>query len=143
MNIYLLDEQQVWTGEMRELEPKQGRPLRSVTVSPPELQAGEYARWAGGAWEVLDGYPAKPKEYRQFTPLSVLELFTEEEQLTIVTASMSVPAVRLWYDKLIAATFVSYADPRMDTGLQTLVGAGLITQERKDAIAEVMGVEVA
>lgn len=141
MNIYLLDENQVWTGESRELAPKQGRPVKSVTVSPPELHSGEYARWTGSTWEVLAAYPAKPHHYRQFTPLTVLELFTEEEQLAIVTASMSVPAVRLWYDKLIAATFVSYEDPRMGAGLQALVDASLITQERKDVIAAVMGAD--
>src|SRR5690606_7669412 len=79
-----------------------------------------------------------PPVYPQFTALEMLDLFTEPEQLAVVEATMSVPAVKLWYDRMIAATFVTYADPRTEGGLQALVGAGLLTSERKDSIVAAM-----
>lgn len=64
------------------------------------------------------------------TPLQFLERFTEAEQLTITAAAMQSPALRLWYDKLMAAQEVVFADPRVSAGLSALVQAGLITQAR-------------
>ena len=79
-----------------------------------------------------------PPVYPQFTALEMLDLFTESEQLAVVEATMSAPAVKLWYDRLIAATFVTYEDPRTEGGLQALVDAGLITADRKGEIVAAM-----
>ena len=68
------------------------------------------------------------------TPLAFIERFTDAEQLAIVTAAMTVPQIRLWYDKLIASTQVIFADPRLNAGLDAMVAAGLITHERRAAI---------
>lgn len=62
--------------------------------------------------------------------LEFIEKFTDAEQLAIVTAAMQVPAVRLWYDKMIAATSIVFADPRLSAGMDALVAAGLITEAR-------------
>lgn len=79
-----------------------------------------------------------PPVYPQFTALQMLDLFTDAEQLAVVEATMSSPAVKLWYDRLIAATFVTYEDPRTEGGLQALVDAGLLTPERKAVIVAAM-----
>lgn len=84
-----------------------------------------------------DYVPPEP-EWPQFTALEMLDLFTEAEQLAVVEATMTSPAVKLWYDRLIAATFVTYGDPRTEGGLQALVDSGLITPERKADIVAVM-----
>jgi len=76
--------------------------------------------------------------YPQFTPLELLDLFTEAEQLAVVGATMSVPAVKLWYDRLIAATYVTYEDPRTEGGLQALVDAELLDPGRKSEIVAAM-----
>lgn len=68
------------------------------------------------------------------TPLQFIERFTGEEQLSIVTAAMTTPALRLWYDKLMAAQEVVFNDPRLSAGLDALVTAGLITAERKSEL---------
>lgn len=68
------------------------------------------------------------------TPLQFVDRFTDDEQLAIVSATMSNPAVKLWYDKLLAAQEVVFADPRLSAGLDNLVAAGLITAERKAQI---------
>jgi hypothetical protein len=64
------------------------------------------------------------------TPLQFINRFTDAEQLAIVTATMQSPVVKLWYDKLLAAQSVEFADPRVASGLDSLVAAGLLTQDR-------------
>lgn len=90
------------------------------------LEPGKW-RFEGGQW-VAYAPPAAPAVT---TPLQFIERFTESEQLAIVTAAMSTPALRLWYDKLMAAQEVVFDDARLSGGLDALVGAGLITAERK------------
>ena len=75
---------------------------------------------------------------KQFTSLEYLDLFTESEQLAVVSATMAVPQVKLWYDKMLAAGYVTIADPRTEGGLAALVGAGLLTEARKLEILAVM-----
>jgi hypothetical protein len=87
----------------------------------------------GAAVQPADIVPEPPQTT---TPLEFIERFTEAEQLAIVTAAMSVPALRLWYDKLMAAQQVVFDDPRLEAGLDALVASGLITQSRKAAILE-------
>lgn len=90
-----------------------------------------------GAEADPDYVPPEP-EYPQFTALEMLDLFTEAEQLAVVEATMTSPAVKLWYDRLIAATFVTYGDPRTEGGLQALVDAGLLDPGRKAEIVAAM-----
>ncbi len=82
--------------------------------------------------------PVKPPKYPRFTALQMLDFFSTEEQLAVVTATLANPAVKLWYDRLLAADYVTYEDPRTEQGLQALVGFGLLDQERKDSIVEAM-----
>jgi hypothetical protein len=81
--------------------------------------------------------PATPV-YPVFAPLELLELFNEGEQLAVVAATMSNAAIKLWYDKLLAASFITYEDPRTEAGLQALVDNGLLTPERKAEIVAAM-----
>lgn len=76
--------------------------------------------------------------YPQFSALEMLDQFTETEQLAVVAATMTEPAIKLWYDRLIAATYVTYEDPRTEAGLQALVDAELITPQRKSEIVAAM-----
>ena len=82
--------------------------------------------------------PAKipAPEYRKLTSLEFLDLFTEAEQLAVATAAMQSAQVKLWYDRTLAAMFITLADPRTEGGLQALVDGGLLTAERK---AEIVG----
>ena len=84
--------------------------------------------------------PAKipAPEYRKLTSLEFLDLFTEAEQLAIATAAMQSAQVKLWYDRTIAAMFITLADPRTEAGLNALVTAGLLTAERKAEIVAAM-----
>ena len=97
-----------------------------------------YLAWlaAGNTPEPAD-VPAPPSP-KQFTSLEYLDLFTESEQLAVVSATMAVPQVKLWYDKMLAAGFITTADPRTEGGLAALVGADLLTAARKIEILEAM-----
>lgn len=83
--------------------------------------------------------PLPPPAPKQFTSLEFLDLFTDEEQLAVASAAMSTAQVKLWYDRMLAASFVSLSDPRTSAGLQALVSAGLLTQVRRNAIVATMG----
>lgn len=86
----------------------------------------------------LPAPPVNAPPYPQLSALEMLGLFTEAEQLAVVEATMGNAAVKLWYDRMIAATFVTYEDPRTEGGLQALVDAQLLTPERKAAIVAAM-----
>ena len=92
----------------------------------------EYAQYL--VWLSEGNTPPPPP--KQFTSLEYLDLFTESEQLAVVSATMAVPHVKLWYDKMLAAGFITTADPRTEGGLSALVGAGLLTEDRK---VEILG----
>lgn len=74
----------------------------------------------------------------QFTSLEFLDLFTQAEQLAVATSTMTQPVVKLWYDRMLAAGFITLADTRTEAGLGALVGAGLLTAERKAEIVSAM-----
>ena len=82
--------------------------------------------------------PPAPVPAPRFTSLEFLALFTDAEQLAVATAAMQSAPVKLWYDKMLAASFVTLDDPRTAAGLGDLVAAGLLTAERKAEIVEAM-----
>lgn len=112
----------------------QGTETHRFVEGQPEFING---RWQQ-SWVMVERELPTETGYPRFTPLEMLDLFTEAEQLAIVGATMSVPEVKLWYDRMLAATFISYEDPRTKDGLQALVDAGLIGPDRKDAIVAAM-----
>ena len=84
-----------------------------------------------------DKLPRPPA--KQFLPLAFFDLFTEAEQLALAAAAIQSPQVKLWYDRVLAASFIiTIEDPRTAAGLDTMVQAGLLTAERKAEIVEAM-----
>ena len=94
--------------------------------------------WLSAGNTPLPADPLPPLPPKQFTSLEYLDLFTEHEQLAVVSATMAVPQVKLWYDKMLAAGYITSADPRTEGGLAALVGAGLLTEARKVEILAAM-----
>ena len=90
---------------------------------------------ADGNPVLTDPPPAPPP---RFTSLEFLDLFTEAEQLAVAAAAMTRAPVKLWYDRTLAASFVTLADPRTEAGLNALVTAELLTAARKAAIVQAM-----
>lgn len=79
-----------------------------------------------------------PPSFPVFEGNAKLDLFTSEEQLAVVTATMTDPVVKLMYDRLLGAAFLTYEDPETEHGLQLLVSKELLTPERKAQIVAVM-----
>ena len=79
-----------------------------------------------------------PPQFPRFYGNAKLDLFTQSEQLKVVTATMSDPVVKLMYDRLINAAFWTYEGPETEEGLAMLVSKKLLTAERKSAIVALM-----
>ena len=100
--------------------------VQEVDLTPEELAAIQ---------------PTPPAERPRFVPLDFLDLFTEAEQLAVVQATLSNADVKLWYDRVLAATYITLDDPRVETGLAALTAAGLLSGERKLAVLAAMEAE--
>jgi hypothetical protein len=48
---------------------------------------------------------AAPTQKTQFTSLEFLDRFTDAEQLAVVAATMQSAPVKLWYERLLAASY--------------------------------------
>ena len=81
--------------------------------------------------------PPEP-QFPRFVGNDKLDLFTQAEQLAVVTATRSDPLVKLMYDRMIGSAYMSYEDPETEVGLSLLVGKGLLTPERKGEIVSLM-----
>lgn len=80
------------------------------------------------------GTPEVPIETTPIVAMSSLEFlerFTVAEQLAVVGATLVSPDIKLWYDKMLAASYIDLNDPRVDEGLSALVTAGLLASQRK------------
>lgn len=75
-----------------------------------------------------------PVTVATIAPLDFLERFTPTEQITIVTAAMQSPQIRLWYDKMLASRSIDVADARVTAGLDALIAAGLLNPSRKSVL---------
>ena len=109
----------------------------SIPADPANTDYAAYLIWLSEGNTPLP-YVEPPAPPNQFTSLEYLDLFTEDEQIAVVSATMGVPLVKLWYDKMLAAGYVTIADPRTEAGLTALVQAGLLQAERKSAILSQM-----
>lgn len=69
-----------------------------------------------------------------FTSLEFFELFTSDEQISVVERTLTSATIKLWYDKMLAADYINLADERTIAGLNALVAADLITEARKNQI---------
>lgn len=108
-----------------------------IPADPANADYQAYLAWLeeGNEPEPAD---LPPKVYPQFRGNAKLDLFTQAEQLAVVTATMSDPLVKLMYDRMIGAAYMSYEDPETEAGLSLLVGKGLLTPERKGEIVSLM-----
>jgi hypothetical protein len=74
-----------------------------------------------------------PPPKRLVWALEFLDRFPESVQLAVVAAAQSNPAIRLWYDRLLANGSVDLDNERLRSGLNAMRDAGLLTQEMIDA----------
>lgn len=84
------------------------------------------------AQHIVDNW-IDPPERRLVWALDFLDRFSEATQLTVVAAAQTNPAIRLWYDRLLANGSVDLNNPRLIAGLHAMRDAGLMTQAEIDA----------
>lgn len=84
------------------------------------------------AQEIIDNWK-EPEERRLVYALDFLDRFLETTQIAVVAAAQTNPAIRLWYDRLLANGSVDLDNPRLIAGLNAMRDAGLITQAEIDA----------
>lgn len=101
--------------------------------APDEVEAG----WLYDG-QVFTAPPPLPPAYPRFFGNAKLDLFSPEEQIAVVTATMTDPIVKLVYDRLIGAAYLSYEDPETEHGLALIESRGLIVPARKAEIVQAM-----
>ena len=79
-----------------------------------------------------------PPPWPRFFGNQKLDLFTQAEQLAVVTATMTDPVVKLLYDRLLGSAYLTYEDAETEQGLAMLVDKGLLTTGRKAEIVAAM-----
>lgn len=84
------------------------------------------------AQEIIDNWK-EPEERKLVYALDFLDRFSETTQLAVVAAAQTNPAIRLWYDRLLANGSVDLNNPRLIAGLNAMRDAGLMTQAEIDA----------
>lgn len=144
----------------RPIDPVRGEPAaintEVATLDPlPNFDpATERPRRASGAWTVElipdpvpepepEPTPEPEPQYPRFFGNEKLDLFTQSEQLAVVTATMSDPLVKLMYDRLLGAAYLTYEDAETEQGLHLLVDKGLLTAARKaEIVARMTGQEI-
>jgi len=107
-----------------------------IPADPSNIDRQQYDAWLAAGNMPQPAPEAAAPQAPGLLPLQFIERFTEAEQLAIVTASMQVPAVKLWYDKLLSASEVVQTDARLIAGMAALVEAGLITSERSAQVLD-------
>ena len=107
--------------------------LRDITSQPDPFTM---------SWPAIPTAPTfadeDPNEYPVFIGNAKFEIFTDEERASILSEAQTNTHVMLLVNRMTGAAYISYADPEMALGLNLLVQFGLLTQERKDAIVQVM-----
>lgn len=107
--------------------------LRDITSQPDPFTM---------SWPAIPTAPTfadeDPNEYPVFIGNAKFEIFTEEERASILSEAQTNIHVMLLVNRMTGAAYISYADPEMALGLNLLVQFGLLTQERKDAIVQLM-----
>ena len=107
--------------------------LRDITSQPDPFTI---------SWPAIPTAPTfadeDPNEYPVFIGNAKFEIFTDEERASILSEAQTNTHVMLLVNRMTGAAYISYADPEMELGLSLLVQAGLLTQDRKDAIVQLM-----
>lgn len=145
MIVYQFDLNGLYIGPV-ELPTSPILPTYHTFQEPPTVLNGEYLIMRNG-WKIMTGTPPVAEDVlitdevfvsetaiRSCEPLDFIERFSEEEQIAIVTATLSNPQVKLWYDKMLASKNVNFDDVRTQAGMHALIDSGIITITRSNEI---------
>jgi len=104
-----------------------------IPDDPSNADRQAFDAWVaeGGQVEPPATGPASP---RLLPPLEFRDRFTPAEEVAITEAAMAAAPLRVWLDRLNAATYVDLDEPRTVEGLTVLESAGLLAPGRREAI---------
>ncbi|CUA97918.1 hypothetical protein [Comamonas thiooxydans] len=124
-------------GSVHEMAPVPGWHI-NLSERVAELQQFEISAPATPTRTFAGSDDPAPPAFPVFVGNAKLDHFTRAEQLAVVQATMTDALVKLMYDRLLAAAYLTYADPETQQGLSLLVSKGLLTPERKEEIVAAM-----
>ena len=118
--------------------PAPGLPPEGKTYieDVPKKEDGKWVQ----TWKEVDLPPpvTPTQQYNRYYGNAKLDLFTTAEQLAVVEAGQTDAYVKLMYDRLLGAAYLTYESEETKQGLDLLVSKGLLTPERREEIATVM-----
>jgi len=106
-----------------------------ILVDGVEPQPGPGWLYKNGQFSLPPEPPAPPVVDRWIIgKVAMISRFTPQEYVGIVGATKTDVEVQAWYDLFQAASRVDLKDQRTVSGINSLVGKNLLTQERADTI---------
>lgn len=133
MQVYRTDKNGIWTGEAREIGPKDGRARNEVPHDPPQLTAGQFAQWRGHVWVVLDAYPVEPVRRDKLAALAHKRWQVETGGIT--ANGMSIHTDRESQSMVTSAALAAQLDPEMTIRWKT-AGGNFVTLDA----AQIVGI---
>lgn len=107
----------------------------SIPADPLNRDYQEFLRWDAIPGNTPQAADPVPEVEITIEPLAFIERFTMQEQIAIVTAGLSNVPLQLWLTKAVGASSgIVLNGSRTLAGMQALVAAGLITEQRKNEI---------
>jgi hypothetical protein len=89
---------------------------------------------AGVTVKEVEDPPPPPPPPLALAALDFRRLFTDAETVAITQASQTNPQLRIFMDDESSAGIVHMDDPEVTGGVASLISAGLLTQERANAV---------
>lgn len=123
MRVYGLDKNDVFTGESKELSPREPITRDFTHIAPPDTQ--DYAVFDGAKWFTRTEYPqsrqASLKPDRRITRGEFFDRFGDQKYAVL---SSTDPMVRALIEDVKVREFIDLDDPQLPEGLQMVVDAG-------------------
>ena len=125
MRIYEMDAQRVYTGNFRDLSPKDPIPRGWTHIAPPDLETG-VAIFDGVKWFTRAERPAPvtasaPAEQRHITVGAFFDRFGDQKMAIL---SSTDPGVRALITDCTVREYIDLDDPQLPAGVTMLVDAG-------------------
>ena len=83
MQVFRTDENGIWTGDSRQIGPKDGWQRNEIHHAPPVLSEGQFAQWRGHVWVVLNDYPIEPLKNDKLARLATKRWEVETNGITL------------------------------------------------------------
>jgi hypothetical protein len=111
-------------------------PIYKIISTNTRIVADQYfcEEYFPNDWEYEGEEVVPPQPILPITKLQYMERFTDEELAAIYTLAKTNVQMEIWLEKFKATTEVNLTDSRTVSGIQSLVTAGILTEERATEI---------